>query len=231
MSPQKTSGRRFTKLEREVKEFELWAVFPGCSGPLHPTVSREVLLESPFSALFNDLSFDQILSLAYMFNFQESGILSNKGSVKFQFEDSEDWSKSVSLLSVGVNQAISVGHELKGALEVGLKIRNGPGKLAKYTKIVRLTPRFIIVNRIDTTLKVCQIDTFQNNNYIEIEVSSHHARPYHLPASVGDRRICFQIDGWEKSINFNIDQIGIFTLELKRHLDLASIPHVNTRGS
>jgi hypothetical protein len=226
------SKSRYQENKLTTKDLDIWPVFPGTAGPLHTSHYREISLDSQLCRLLNDLSFDQVLALAYMFNFQEeSGLLSNKGFVKFQLEDS-DWSKSVSLQSVGVNQAIVIPHEIKGALEVGLKIRSAPGRLSQYTKIVRLTPRFIIVNRIDYTLKVCQMDSFQADNYNEIEVSSQHVRAYHLPSYAADRRVSFQVEGlWEKSVSFNIDQIGVFTLELKRRIDLASISHVNTRGN
>jgi hypothetical protein len=200
-------------------------------GPLHPSYHKEIPLDSTISNLFNDLTFDQITSLAYLFNLEDDGgILSNSGVVKVQL-DGSDWSKSISLRSVGVNQSVSVAHEDKGCLEVGLKIKSAPGKFAPYTKIVRLTPRFIVVNRINGILKVCQVGSF-HSDLIETEVSPQHARPYHLSQLFGDRKVCLLLDGpWEKSISFSIDQIGVFTLDLKKRLDLASTSHVNTRGS
>ncbi len=46
---------------------------------------------------------------------------------------------------------------------------------------------------------------------------------------------CFsysQVDGpYGRTVAFDIDQIGVFTMEIKRRVDLASIQHVNTRGA
>jgi hypothetical protein len=229
-------GGKFLDLERiyetnsdEGESFS--SVFPGCQGPLHYSRHKEVPLDSVLCALFHELSFKQSLSLAYMFNFQEeSGILATKSAVKVQLDDSE-WSRSFSLNSVGVNQVLSIDHSSRGMLEVGLKIKSAPGKLSKYTKVVRFTPRFIFVNRLPVNLKICQSIGF-GDEFKEVEVSANFARAYHLPVVFADRKIFLQIDGpWKRSVSFDIDQIGIFTLEVKRKLDLASIQHINTRGT
>lgn len=206
-------------------------VFPGCCGPLHQSTKKEVDLISPDCDLFKELPFQEMVRMAYMFNFNESaGILSNKRRVKLQLDDT-DWSRPFTLESVGVNQVISIDHQQRGLLEIGLHISIAPGRLAKYTKIVRFLPRFAIVNRLNSTLKVLQPSGL-SDTFSEIEVSSNHIRAYHLPEMLGERQIALQMEGpWKRTVAFSLDQIGSFTLQVKTRTDLASIPHVNTRGA
>lgn len=218
-------------------------VFPGCRGPLHHADMRVknadgvagIPMTDPLCRLLNELSFEDILCLAYMFNFREdSTILNNGKKVKFQLEDT-DWSRSFSLESVGVNQVLQVEDSQKGMLEVGFKISVAPGRLAKYTKIVRLLPRYTIVNALknDRLVKIIQPDGFvEGKGGGDVIITPNALISYHLPVLFGERKMSLQLEGpWKKTVPFNIDQIGTFTLEVKRHFDLASIPHVNTRGA
>lgn len=206
-------------------------VFPGCCGPLHLASQKEIPLESNLVSLLNRLSFSDLISLAYMFNFKEDSNILNSGKrVKLQLDDS-DWSSSLSLDSVGVNQGMAIEHSSRGILEVGLRIDVAPGRLSKYTKIVRLLPRFTVVNRLPMNLKIVQPNGLGDESS-DVDVLAGHLRPYHLPGMYGERIIAVQLEGsWRKTVAFSLDHIGSFTLEAKRHLDLASIPHVNTRGA
>lgn len=66
--------------------------------------------------------------------------------VCIQMDDSE-WTNSFSLSNSEINQSLEVEHP-KGMFEVGFKIKNAPGRLGKYTKLVRFTPKFTIVNKL-----------------------------------------------------------------------------------
>eukprot|EP00981_Chlorochromonas_danica_P005995 scaffold1244_cov162-Ochromonas_danica.AAC.31 len=206
-------------------------VFPGCCGVLHQFINKEIALNSPLCDLMRPLDMSEMMELSYMFNYRDNtSVLSNHKKVKFQLDDT-DWSRSFSLESAGVNQTLSMDHPTRGLLEVGMKISVAPGRLSKYTKIVRFQPRYVVVNRLDCQLKVLQASGIAGE-MTEVEVSSNHVRPYHLPALYGEHAISLQAEGpWKKTVFFKIDQIGAFTLEAKRYIDLATIPHVNTRGA
>ncbi len=207
--------------------------FPGLPGPFH---NLEIPTDGLEWELLNDISFHKTVEHAYMFNFKdESTLLSINKKVKLQLEDS-DWSRSFSLDSVGVNQALVINHPELGVLEVGFKISLAPGKLSKYTKIIRFLPRFTFVNRLPVGIRVIQADGFgeegQESRRHEKIVTAGHAKTYHLPVLFGERKLLMKIDGpWQTTVPISIDHIGFFSLEVHKHFDLASIPHVNTRGA
>jgi hypothetical protein len=207
--------------------------FPGLPGSFH---NMEISTEGLDWELLNDISFHKTVEHAFMFNFKdESTLLSISKKVKIQLEDS-DWSRSFSLDSVGVNQALAINHPESGILEVGFKIGLAPGKLSKYTKIIRFLPRFTFVNRLPTGIRVIQADGFgeegQESRQHEKFIAAHHAKTYHLPVLFGERKLMMKIDGpWQTTVPISIDHIGSFSLEVKKQFDLASVPHVNTRGA
>lgn len=207
------------------------AVFPGCYGHLHSNHRKEVSAESSLRNLFQELSFKETVELSYMFNYLEAGSMLSSRTVKVQLDDC-DWSAPFSLDSVGVNQVLSTDHPKRGNLQMGFKISVAPGRLAKYTKIVRFLPRFAIINKLPMSLGVIQPKGFSDESVQEVEVSANHLRPFHLPEMFGDRKIALQVGGpYCRSVAFDIDQIGVFTMEIKKKTDLASIQHVNTRGA
>ena len=206
------------------------AVFPGCYGPLHSVNNREFAIDSPLGHQLQELSFNEIVDLSYMFNYIEPQGRLSKKRVKVQLDDTT-WSRPFSLDSVGVDQMLTVNDHIRGCMEMGFKISVAPGRLAKYTKIVRFLPRFSVVNKLPISLKVLQPTGFAGEA-AEVEVSAERVRPYHLPAMFGERLITLQLEGgWHRSVVFSIDQIGVFNMEIKRRVNLATIQHVNTRGA
>lgn len=206
------------------------AVFPGCYGPLHSVNNREFAIDSNLGHQLQELSFNEIVDLSYMFNYIEPQGRLSKKQVKVQLDDT-NWSRPFSLDSVGVNQMITVNNPVRGCMELGFKISVAPGRLAKYTKIVRFLPRFSIVNKLPVNLKILQPTGFAGEA-ADLDVSAERVRPYHLPAMFGERQIALQLDGgWHRSVAFSIDQIGVFNMEVKRRVNLANIQHVNTRGA
>lgn len=206
------------------------AVFPGCYGPLHSVNNREFAIDSNLGHQLQELSFNEMVDLSYMFNYIEPQGRLSKKQVKLQLDEST-WSRPFSLDSVGVNQMLTVNNPVRGVMELGFKISVAPGRLAKYTKIVRFLPRFSIVNKLPVNLKILQPTGFAGEA-AELDVSAERVRPYHLPAMFGERQIALQLDGgWHRSVAFSIDQIGVFNMEVKRRVNLANIQHVNTRGA
>jgi hypothetical protein len=206
------------------------AVFPGCYGPLHSVNNKEFAIDSTLGHQLQELTFNETVDLSYMFNYIEPQGRLGKKRVKVQLDDT-NWSRPFSLDSVGVNQMLTVNNPARGCMEMGFKISVAPGRLAKYTKILRFLPRFSIVNKLPVSLKILQPTGFAGEA-AELDVSAEKVRPYHLPAMFGERQIALQLDGgWHRSIAFDIDQIGVFNMQVKRRVNLASIQHVNTRGA
>jgi hypothetical protein len=206
------------------------AVFPGCYGPLHSVNNKEFAIDSALGHQLQELTFNETVDLSYMFNYIEPQGRLGKKRVKVQLDDS-NWSRPFSLDSVGVNQMLTVNNPARGSMEMGFKISVAPGRLAKYTKILRFLPRYSIVNKLPISLKILQPTGFAGEA-AELDISAEKVRPYHLPAMFGERQIALQLDGgWHRSIAFDIDQIGVFNMQVKRRVNLASIQHVNTRGA
>jgi hypothetical protein len=206
-------------------------IFPGRPGQLHHSTAREISNQSPLKSLLRELGFEETVDLSYMFNFHnDNDIIFGKKKVVVQIDDS-DWSSSFSLDSVGVKQSISLDHADRGLLELGFQIAAAPGRLSKYTKIVRFMPRFIIVNNLNINMKVIQPTLFGGDGK-EDYVSADCLRPFHLPDIEGDRALAIRVDGqWNRTVPFDIYQTGTYTLATTRHVDLINLPYVNTRGA
>lgn len=207
-------------------------VFPGSPGPLHSSKVREIELDSPLQKLLGDLSFDQIRSMSSMFNFLDSSDSKLLGSQKViaQLDDS-NWSTSFTLESVGVNQVLSVDHSEKGMLELSFKITSAPGKLGVFTKIIRFSPRFVVVNKLPVLAQIIQVNGFSQEK-VPIQVSPGHLKPFHLPAVFGERQVAVDVAGpWIRSVSFEIDHLGSHTLRIKKYIDPSSLEHIMTRGT
>ena len=210
------------------------AVFPGKCGPLHSNNNKEISYsDMQLRQLLGELKFEELVQLSYMYNYSElSPYLIGYGSrkVKIQLDDSE-WSLPFCLDTVEFKQQISINNKTKGIFEVGYKITNAPGRLSKYTKIIRFLPLYTITNKTSFQLKILQPTGF-SGEMLETEISSMHIKPYHLPAIFGERKVAFQIEGsWSRTVPITLNDLVGSTLEVKRYVDLASIQHVNTRGA
>ena len=130
-----------------------------------------------------NLPLDTLSEFAFMFNFHE-GILSlGNQRLCVQLGDGQgdsmyisDWSRGVSLDSVGFSQVLSYVpiesphtaptvcltrviriHCKDGrALELTIVVTMAPGALSGYTKIVRLLPRYLVVNRLPYPIRLWQ---------------------------------------------------------------------------
>jgi hypothetical protein len=213
----------------KVKGWNNQTTYPGTRGVLHSTIAKEFAYDSDLHTMLANLSFEDIVNYAYMFNFSErSSLIKKRVSVQM---DESDWSGPYSLDTVGVNQVISVDNHIYGKFEVGFKIKVAPGRLGKYTKIVRFVPRFMVVNKLENNIRLLQPVGFTTSQR-ELEVSAGFIRPFHLPELYGERKLRLQVEGlWTKTVPFDVDQLGSNTLMVKSSFNLASLKHVNTRGS
>ena len=111
-----------------------------------------------------EIPLQQIASMAFMFNFRDFlSIGGYERKLSIQLADPtggsqycSDWSNGVSLESVGVSQTISM-HCMDGRhLEIAMTTRVAPGRLSAYTKIVRLSPKYVLVNQLEKPIRLWQ---------------------------------------------------------------------------
>ena len=137
-------------------------IFPGRPGVL--CGARERLSIDEYTTLLgNEIPLEKVASLAFMFNFRESNPFGGYNRLSFQLVDPHwrshrcsEWSRGFSLDSVGVTQIVGM-HCLDGRqLEVAAIVTVAPGALSKYTKIVRICPRYVLVNQLSRPIRVWQ---------------------------------------------------------------------------
>ena len=197
-------------------------VYPGKPGPL--TDVDDVANDDLICNLFGELSSETLSALAYMFNFS----LGHRRMV-VQLGNSA-WSRPFSLDSVGVHQELRIEVENTGSLEMGFRIDFAPGIFGKNTRILRFSPKFVVVNRLPYNIAIYQptgvVGEFDNS----FRVLSNHRKAFHLPSIFGKRKVGVQLDGpWKRTTMFEVDMTGEFNLLIERNVQLASLPHIVTR--
>ena len=198
----------------------------------HCCLGLQVPIESEKSRVLEELSYHEI-EMAYMFNYQDHRAVGKK-RVLIQLDDSE-WSQPYPS-SQSAQLQCSIEHPERGLLEVGFKIKAGPGRLAKYTKIVRFMPRIIVTNKLTTHLRLLQPAGFQGETEAWVNsamiVLPTHSAPVHFPNPYADKALSLQHSGsYQRTVFFGIENIGTHTVRVDHKLDMASIPHVNTRDA
>ena len=197
-------------------------VFPGKPGPL--TFKGDIAESDPLCEMLGELSEDDIAALAFAFNFNSG----NKRMV-VQLNDT-NWSRPFSLDSVGIPQELSIERETVGNLELGFRIDLAPGSYGKFTRVVRFSPKFLIVNKLPYNVKMLQPTGIVGEFDGSFHVLSNHRKPFHLPSIYGKRKLSVDLEGsWRPSVMFNVDMTGEFSLVVKKQIPLASIPHIITR--
>ena len=137
-------------------------IFPGKPGAL---ANKHIDRDEMTRLLCKEMPLKDIAAMSSMFNFSRDAIhfgtrerltvqLANISENNFCF--SSDWSRAFSLESVGVTQPIGM-HCMDGRLlEVAVTISVAPGKLCEFTKIVRFSPRFVLVNKLSRPIRLWQ---------------------------------------------------------------------------
>ncbi len=104
----------------------------------------------------NDLPLRVLSSLAFMFNFHDVLSLGGSPRLCLQLADTQQersnytsaWSSAFGLESVGVTQIVSMHCKDGRGLEVSVSVSVAPGRLGSFTKIVRICPRYVVVNQL-----------------------------------------------------------------------------------
>jgi hypothetical protein len=237
---------------KENSRVEDSTVYPGNPGPVHRTRPTLQSDESLLHYVGKSLPFDDARNLAYIFNHKENYLgSSSRKSIEIQLENSK-WSAPISIDSIAINQYVSVHHfdELAdsststyntglleyGVHEVGFRVEKGPGRLSKYTNIVRFTPRFMCMNKLPVPIALVQPSLINTTggSYVpkSMVVAQNNLRPFFLPHHFGERKISVLLAGqWHKSKPISIDDVVMETQNVKKRIDLANLRHVSTRNS
>ena len=208
-------------------------MFPGKPGPLHTSKAKDIKMNSPLRGLLRELSLEQVVEMASMFSFLDSTTSKLLGTRKViaQVENS-NWSSSFTLESAGVIQTLSVNHAELGVLELSFKINTAPGRLSSYTKIVRFSPRFVVINKLLLPARIIQVNGFRSEQQVPIDIDHGHMRPFHLPTLFGERQLAIQLAGpWVRSVAFDIDKLGSYTMTINRKTETSKLNHILTRGA
>jgi hypothetical protein len=101
----------------------------------------------------NDLPLRILSKLAFMFNFHDVLSLGGSPRLCIQLVDTRHeyisaWSSAFGLESVGVTQIVGMHCKDGRGLEVSVSVSVAPGRLGSFTKIVRICPRYIVVNQL-----------------------------------------------------------------------------------
>jgi len=137
-------------------------IFPGRPGALHGARKR-LNMDEYTTLLANEIHLEKLATLAFMFNYRDSKPFGGLNGLSLQLVDPHwrsyrcsEWSRGFSLDSIGVTQIIGM-HCLDGRqLEVAAIVSVAPGALSKYTKIVRICPRYILVNQLSRPMRLWQ---------------------------------------------------------------------------
>ena len=138
-----------------------------CSGRSDGISSKDLI-----ELLNNEIPLERMAQMATMFNFHEKLSLGGQRRLSVQLHDgtgqttySSDWSPGFSLDSVGVTQVVGMHCKDRRSLEVSVSIGVGPGRLAQYTKIVRFSPRYVLINQLTRPIRLWQDSSLIHSNY------------------------------------------------------------------
>jgi hypothetical protein len=217
-----------TTVDREMR----CTIFPGQPGPLESDSSDQFLMRAPTR--------EELIDMAFMFNFNEDVGILGSNTICLQVNDSE-WSRSFSLDSVGVNQQISAQDVSGNVHELGFKISMAQGRLGNFTKIVRFWPRFVLVNTFPVSVKIWQHSSIRataqaadmSSGLVRVtEVPPDSSKTFHLPTASAARKLCIEVsEEWQRSVSFSIDEVQDCTLRVQRKIDPSLPNHVVTRSA
>ena len=154
---------------------KLNTVFSGTHGALKKLeeIDNEASKPAILAALISeDLPLSITSKLAFMFNFQVSS-LAGSPRMCIQLDDktktsvyTSAWSSGFGLESVGVTQIVGMLCKDGRGLEVMVSISVAPGRLSSYTKIVRICPRYVVVNQLPQSIRLWQDNSLLHSNQV-----------------------------------------------------------------
>lgn len=155
---------------------KLNTIFPGTYGALKELEKLGNCAAKPaiLAALISeDLPLSITSKLAFMFNFQEVLSLGGSPRLCIQLADATNpshytsaWSSGFGLESIGVTQIVGMLCKDGRGLEVSVSISVAPGRLSNYTKIVRICPRYVVVNQLPQPIRLWQDNSLLHPNQV-----------------------------------------------------------------
>ena len=161
LSKSKDGSRPVDYSNRNSVSYDVRTIFPGRPGALARSSSGkcDITLEDFMTLMNKDIPLERMASLAFMFNYNDTSPFVGNPKLCLQLAESRyisEWSRGFSLDSVGVSQVIGMHCTDGRLLEVSATISVAPGKLANFTKIVRFSPRYVIVNQLPKPVRLWQ---------------------------------------------------------------------------
>uniref|UniRef100_A0A7S2Y632 C2 domain-containing protein n=1 Tax=Entomoneis paludosa TaxID=265537 RepID=A0A7S2Y632_9STRA len=162
---EKAKKKAITEYESSsTKPLNNGTIFAGTPGALATSPGRCELTPGELTHLLEeDLSLDDLSSLAFMFNFHEGSMPGGYQKLCVRLHDGtglnryqSDWSRGFTLDSVGISQVVDMNCKDARALELTMVTQNAPGHLFKYTKILRFLPRYVVVNNLPYPVRLWQ---------------------------------------------------------------------------
>ncbi|SAL98237.1 hypothetical protein [Absidia glauca] len=139
--------------------------------------------------------------IPYMFSYPK---ISPKNRVELSFEGSK-WSSALSFEAVGSAMDVCVQGDKSSEIHAGVHVEEGRGTY-HLSKIVTITPRFVLKNDTDLNLKYAEFESKISNS-----LGIHGTLPlYTMTSERPDKWLCLQLDDSKElwSSPFDIQEIG-----------------------
>ncbi|KAL7555284.1 hypothetical protein ACHAWF_018921 [Thalassiosira exigua] len=157
----------------ETKLDSLNTIFSGRPGALSllNSLNDDDKPASVAALISENLPLSIVSKLAFMFNFQDDILplggpprlcIQLAGATKAGYTSA--WSSGFGLESVGVTQIVGMHCKDGRGLEVMVSVSVAPGRLCNYTKIVRICPRYIVVNQLNRSVRIWQDNSLIHPN-------------------------------------------------------------------
>ena len=148
---------------------------------------------------------EELTRSSFMFNYDTSNFFASSMKIQVEVElergKFSDWSSAFSPRAVGVNQTLKayyyerkqMGEDIDSYLEMGLMIYRAPGRRSLYTRVVHLTPRFVVVNRLKKRIRMMQTNEFGSYTDRIIDAPQNAVAAFHLPRIGGGSLVKFKV--------------------------------------
>jgi len=159
--------------------------------------------------------------------------------------DAIEWSQGLNIDHPGFTGTVECtsmttiphsGGRSKGSVEIGVKIESAPCQYHR-TKLVTLTPHWIVVNQLDVDIELRQAKTYRDVGSVTVKGKQQQA--FHWPVASADHVISFrrspssksEFANWHWSGMFNPKDAGdiYFTVRHKIQPNMLWYPHVSLR--
>ncbi|KAI7863890.1 hypothetical protein BDF14DRAFT_1998124 [Spinellus fusiger] len=123
------------------------------------------------------------------------------------------WSEALSFEATGSALDISLPYDNQNIIHVGIRVEEGTGKY-QFTKIVTITPRFVIKNEMSQDINFCEF----GSDIQKITIPSGQKLPLYQTSKSEFRWLCLQFQTMDTfwSAPFDIQEIGVTYIKINR---------------